>query len=108
MNDEKKLIFNKFLDCMQSELSVEIDRKFMSFSDRKELSLSIPAKSNALLDLIYKFDDWIVFDFSFNEEDIIIESAQLSKIYFDHNNQSFFVGGYIFRFFELKNVGMSI
>jgi hypothetical protein len=108
MNNEKKLIFNKFLDCMQSELSVEIDRKFMSSSDRKRLSLSIPAKSNALLDLIYKFDDWVVFDFCFNDEEIIIESTQLSKIYFNHNNQSFFVGGYVFRFFELKNVSISI
>jgi hypothetical protein len=87
-------IADKFLEHIKSSLSVEIDGSFVRCFEEEVHSTSGDPDENVLEFYLENYGD------------VFVTNTELSLISFDDGEQAFNVGGYTFKFFELKNVGM--
>jgi hypothetical protein len=87
-------IADKFLEHIESSLSVEIDGSFVRFFQEEINGTSGEPDENVLEFYLEGLGE------------VIVTNTELSLISFDDGEQAFNVGGYTFKFFELKSVGM--
>ena len=91
---DSKAIADKFLECIKSSLSVEINGNFVRVFEEDVLVTSGDPDEN-ILDFYFDFVG-----------EVFVTNAEMSEITYNKDEDAFEVGGYTFKFFELSPAGL--